>query len=198
MSVTPVTFGAHVANDAELRLCGEVGAKRALELGVSEPSNAVTLAVAGAKSIVVDPSAERIARARAEAERHEVRVECHQADFADLGFLTSASVDLALCLHHLGEIDDLARTLRQVHRVLKPSAPLIVAQTHPVRAMLDGAEVVLRRGYGSEGTRTIGQLFMALSRTDFRVDVLHELDAVDEVSPMVPSVLLLRARKLGV
>ena len=198
MSVTPVTYGAHVVNDAELRLCGDVQGKRTLELGVAEPSNAVLLARAGAKSIVVDPDAERIAQVRRDAEGHEVRVECHHADFADLGFLTSASVDLALCVHRIGEVDDLARMLRQVHRVLRPGAPLLIAETHPVRAMLDGAEVVVRRSYGSEGTRTVSQLFMALTRADFQIDVLHELDAIDEASPTVPAVLLLRARKLGV
>ena len=198
MSATSVTYGPHVANDAELRLCGDIAGKRTLELGASSPSNAVTLARAGAKSIVVDTSAELIASVRRDAEQHEVRVECHQSDFADLGFLTSASVDLALCVHRLAEVDDLARMLRQVHRVLKPGAPFLIAETHPVRAMLDGAEVVLRRPYGSEGTRTVSVLFMALQRSNFQIDVLHELVALDDPSPMVPSVLLLRARKLGV
>ncbi len=198
MSATPVTYGPHVANDAELRLCGDVVGKRTLELGAAEPSNAVVLAQAGAKSIVVDPDGERIARVRSDAETHDVRVECHQSDYADLGFLTSASVDLALCVHRLHEVDDLARMLRQVHRVLKPGAPFLLAETHPVRAMLDGAEVVVRRGYGTEGTRTISQLFTALTRANFQIDVLHELDAVDEPGALVPSVLLLRARKLGV
>lgn len=198
MSAPPVNYGPHVASDAELRLCGDVAGKRTLELGVAEPSNAIALAQAGAKSIVVDPDGERIARVRSDAEAHEVRVECHQADYADLGFLTSASVDLALCVHRLAEVDDLARMLRQVHRVLKPGAPFLLAETHPVRAMLDGAEIVVRRGYGSEGTRTVSQLFTALARANFQIDVLHELDAIDEPAPLAPSVLLLRARKLGV
>jgi SAM-dependent methyltransferase len=189
----PVSYGPHVADDSELRLCGDLTGKRAVELGLHLAPNALALAKAGAKVIVVDPSDAAIAAVRRSAEAEDVRLECHASDLADLGFITSASVDLVLLVHRLTEIDDLARLLRQVHRVLKPEAPLVIATEHP-------ASVLVRpepARYG-DGHRPIGELFMALQRANFRVDVIHELDAVDQAAPLAPAVLVLRARKLGV
>ncbi|MEA2235276.1 MAG: hypothetical protein QOD83_5092, partial [Solirubrobacteraceae bacterium] len=72
-----IWYGDNVADDGELRLCGDIAGKRVLELGVASTSNAITAAAAGAKAIALDPSSERIARLRAAAEAAEVKVECH-------------------------------------------------------------------------------------------------------------------------
>jgi SAM-dependent methyltransferase len=196
-STHPVSYGAHVASEADLRLCGDVTGTRVVELGIADPPNAIGLALAGAKVIVVDPSAESIADVRRRAEDAEVRLECHQSDLADLGFITSASVDVVLLVHRLGDVDDLARLLRQAHRILKPDSPLVLAIAHPASAMTVGDAATPARRYG-EGGRTLGELFMALQRSNFRVDVLHELDALDRRESLAPAVLVLRARKLGV
>jgi SAM-dependent methyltransferase len=193
-----LSYGPDVPHEGELRLCGDVTGKRAIELGIAPDINAIALARAGAKAIAVDPSAARIAAGRAAAEAESIRVEFHQGDLGDLGFATSASVDLVIAVGTLDVIDDLARVLRQVHRVLKPEAPLVATLRHPVSAMLDGAEVVLRRPYGQAPSRTIADLFMAMQRANFRVDVLQELFPVGQLNAMVPSRLVLRARKLGV
>lgn len=196
-SATPVSYGAHVANDADLRLCGDVQGKRVVELGLADPPNALGLAHAGAKVIVVDPSADAIADIRRKAEAAEVRLECHESDLADLGFVTSASVDVVLLVHRLSDVDDFARLLRQVHRILKPESPLVLAVEHPAAGVHPGDATTPARRYGETG-RTLGELFMALQRSNFRVDVLHELDALDRRDAITPSVLVLRARKLGV
>jgi SAM-dependent methyltransferase len=194
----PITYGADVSDDAELRLCGDLVGKRALELGISSGLNAVALAERGAKAIAVDPDAARIAHERQEADAAGVRVEFHHGDVADLGFATSASVDLVVAAGTLADVDDLPRVLRQVHRVLKPEHPLVLGVPHPVAAMLDGAEVVVRREYGAPPTRSIAALFMALHRANFRVDNVHELFPSTPAHPLVPTVLVMRARKLGV
>ena len=196
-SAPPVSYGAHVVSDADLRLCGDVQGKRVVELGVADPPNAVGLALAGAKVIVVDPSADAISDVRRRAEAAEIRLECHQSDLADLGFVTSASVDVVLLVHRLGDVDDFARLLRQVHRILKPESPLVLAVEHPAHGITAGDAATPARRYGGAG-RTLGELFMALQRSNFRVDVLHELDAVNRPDALAPAVLVLRARKLGV
>ena len=99
-----VRYGAGVADEGELRLCGEVAGKRVIELGIATPSNAVALATAGARALAVDPSADRIALLRKQAEQAEVTVQCHQSEVADLGFVTSASIDLVVASHTLHEI----------------------------------------------------------------------------------------------
>ena len=193
-----ISYGPNVHNDAELRLCGDPSGKRALELGISDAYNAIALAEAGAKAIAIDPHPERIAHERREAERAGVRVEFHTADLADLGFATSASIDLAVAACTLVEVDDLARVLRQVHRVLKPECPILIASPHPVATMLGGAEVVLRHRYGTPPGRSVSDLFMALHRANFRIDNIQELFPNDNTNAMVPAVLVIRARKLGV
>ena len=200
--MSSVWFGEGVADDGELRLCGDVTGKRAIELGLSPTphgvsANAVVLARAGAKAIAVDPRPEAIAAIRQQAEAAEVRVECHQGELADLGFATSGSVDLVVAARTLDDVDDLPRLLRQVHRVLRPDAAFVMSITHPVAAMFDPGTPTPVRPYGST-VRSISELFASYERSNFRVDVVHELGPVGVRRPMVPSVLVVRARKLGV
>ena len=196
-----IWYGANVADEAELRLCGDVAGKRVIELGVASSHaaplpNSVVMAVAGAKAIAIDPSPQAIAAVRAAAERAEVRVECHVGDLADLGFATSASVDLVIASQSLAAVDDLPRLLRQVHRVLKPGAPFVVAIQHPVAAMF-AHDHTATAAYGANSS-TFTELYMAFERSNFRLDVIHELNDVRVRDPLCPSVLIVRARKQGV
>jgi SAM-dependent methyltransferase len=196
--VSAITYGPDVPDDDELRLCGDVQGRRVVELGAGPGSNAVEFAARGAKTMAVDPSAEHIAAARRAADAAEVHVEFHQADLADLGFATSASVDLAFSNGALGAVDDLPRVFRQVHRVLKPGSALVFSVPHPMASMLEGGEVVLRKPYWATAARTVSDVFTALSRANFHVDVLAEPPPVDHPNAMVPAALVVRARKLGV
>ena len=200
-----VWFGQGVADDAELRLCGDVQGKRVIELGTPrgpvDPQatpNAVTLALAGAKVIAIDPASEHISRLRSTAEAAEIRIECHQAELADLGFATSASVELVLAIHTLEQVDDLPRLLRQVHRVLRPEAPFVFSIIHPVAAMFDPGVAAPARRYGAGPSHAMGDLFMKVERANFRVDVIHELPLLAHLDALAPAVLVVRARKLGV
>jgi ubiquinone/menaquinone biosynthesis C-methylase UbiE len=201
--MSTVWYGVGVGDDSEYRLCGDVTGKRVIELGIAptpptiEP-NAVVLARAGAKSIAVDPSGERIDALRRAAEQAEVRVECHTGELPDLGFATSASVELVVASHTIDDVDDMARLLRQVHRVLKPDATFVVALTHPVAAMFDAGNAAPARKYGAMPSRSLSELFMAFERTNFHIEVMHEITPVTDRAAMAPSVLLLRARKVGV
>jgi ubiquinone/menaquinone biosynthesis C-methylase UbiE len=191
-----IWYGDNVADDGELRLCGDLAGKRVLELGIAATPNSITAARAAAKVIALDPSADRIARLRAAAEAAEVRIECHQGELADLGMVTSASIDLVIAAHSLASVDDLPRLLRQVHRVLKPGGPFVVAMHHPVAAMFDGTDPTARRAYGTEGI-PFSDLYMTFERTNFHIDAMYELNARHVRDAMAPSVLVLRARKQG-
>ncbi len=193
-----LSYGPNVPHDGELRLCGDVSAKRVIELGVAAEVNAIALARSGAKAIAVDPDQARIAAGRAAAEAEGVRVEFHQGELGDLGFATSASIDLVVAAGSLHQIEDLSRVLRQVHRVLRPEAPFVVTLPHPFLAMLGPDGRTVQRGYGSTPSRALSELFTALSRANFRVDVMQELFPVGSPERLVPELLVLRARKLGV
>ena len=152
--VSTISYGDDVPDDAELRLCGDVAGKRVIELGIG-PAPTPSRSPRGRKAIAVDPSAERIAVARRRGRAAEVRVEFHQGDLADLGFATSGSVDVVVLRRGtLGRVDDLPRVFRQVHRVLKPGAPFVFSVPHPIAAMLEGGEVVLRKPYWRTAARS--------------------------------------------
>jgi ubiquinone/menaquinone biosynthesis C-methylase UbiE len=193
-----IWYGSHVADEQELRLCGDLSGKRVIELGAARNHvpNAVVMAVAGAKAMALDPNPQAIATIRSAAEEHEVRVECHQGELADLGFATSGSVDVVVASHTLESVEDLPRLLRQVHRVLKPGASFVVAMRHPVAAML-GPDLAVRHPYGG-ASATFADLYLSFERTNFHIDMIHELDDRRTREPAAPSVLVLRARKQGV
>ncbi|MEP4650048.1 MAG: class I SAM-dependent methyltransferase [Ilumatobacter sp.] len=184
-----IIYGAGIADETELKLCGDVsGAKRAVELGISEWFNSIEFAKAGGRAIAVDPDADVVAEMRRRADAAEVTVQCLQADLADLGDIASTSCDVVVAAQSILDVHDLGRLLRQVHRVLKPSTPFVISMPHPFLA------VEPTRPYGTAG-RTIGQWFTALERSNFRVDHVKEL-GVGPTQP-IPTTLVLRAQKEG-
>lgn len=191
-----VRYGKGVSDESELRLLHDLEGKKLLEVGVGDDAadrpNAVELALAGVRVMAIDPDGDRLARLRAAAEAAEVHVQCKQVELADLGFATSATFDAALSVHTLSGYDDLPRLLRQVHRVLKPNAPFVVAVAHPVAAMFD-SDGAARRRYGTDGT--FADLYMSFERTNFHFDAVHEL--MPGSSAVAPTVLVVRARKVG-
>jgi SAM-dependent methyltransferase len=218
-----VVYGAEVPTEADLKLLGAVDGKRILDLGCGAGHNAVVLAQQGAKVLAVDPSADQLALARARSESADVRVELHQSGLAELAFLRSDSIDAAISAMALATADDLARVFRQVHRVLKPEAPLVCSFPHPAFSMIDPrAEDPLRiaTAYGDPAARrweldgndvvdhprTFSELFTTLQRANFRVDQVIEptatgsaagRDGFADVMRFVPPTLLIRARKQG-
>jgi SAM-dependent methyltransferase len=193
---TNIRFGRDIPDESELRLCGDIsGGRRALELGISRERNAIAFALAGAKSIAADPDESRVEALRSAADEHEVRVECHVTELADLGFATSGSIELVVADHTLGDVDDLGRLLRQVHRVLKSSRPFVISLPHPFAGVFTTDEYGSKvHPYGTVG-RTIGDWHIQLARANFRVDQILEL-GVSEISP-VPTTLILRTHKEG-
>lgn len=184
-----ITYGTDIADEHELRLCGDVsGAKRVVELGISDWFNAVEFARAGARAIAVDPDGGRIAQMRRRADEAEVTVQCLEGDLADLGDIASTSCEVVLAAQTILDVDDLGRLLRQVHRILKPSTAFVIAMPHPFAA------VSSTQPYGA-AARTIGGWFTALERSNFRVDQVTEL-GVGPTQP-VPTTLVLRALKQG-
>jgi ubiquinone/menaquinone biosynthesis C-methylase UbiE len=189
-----VHYGPGVPTETTLRLLGGLEGKRLLELGCGDGRTAVAMAKQGARVIAVDESAEQVGRARLLCDDEDVKVELHQSDLAEIAFVRADSIDAAVCIYALATVGDVSRVFRQVHRVLRRDAPLVLSMPHPVARALDGGDPpVWRHSYFDSDARTISALFTALTRTNFRVDTLLEPD-----SPTgVPGTLVLRARKEG-
>jgi SAM-dependent methyltransferase len=174
--------------DEELRLLGNVTGRRVLQLGCADPTAAIAVAAQGAHVIAVVDGLDELDGARRAAERAEQHVELHHGDLADLAFIRADTVDAAFSEGALRAVEDLDRVFRQVHRVLRTDAPLVLVLPHPAGDLIDGRSYFDRAG----NRRTIGDLFASLSRAHFAVDTLLEPDD----SPL-PRTLVLRGRKLG-
>lgn len=204
--------------DAELtqRLLGSVDGKRILELGTGTGRFGVELAARGAKVISVEPSIERVTDARAIAEAAKVKVEYHHGDLADLAFVRGDQIDVAVAVYSLATVDDLGRVFRQVNRVLRQEASIVISLPHPLALMAEMAESAprLARTYfdrspirwqldGEDGTvhpHSVGDVITTLWRSNFRVDTVLEPRSQrpgDPLSEWVPTSLVVRARKQG-
>lgn len=223
-SVDTIHFGLDLPTEADLRLCGSLKGRRVLDVGCGAGENAVAMARQGAHVIAIDASSAQLSLARKLAVEAEVKVEWHESDAADLAFLRADSIDLALAAGVLHEIEDPDRLLRQVHRVLRAGAPFLFTHDHPMRLALgrddaapDGlplGPLEVRRSYFDDAPvvttregekvqlwpRTIADVFSALHRAGYRVDVLLEPATVRSADPgpAVPTAVLWRARKEGV
>ena len=218
-----VAYGPDIPTEAHYRLLGNVEDKRALQLGCGSGAESVALARQGARVIAVDPRRHHIEAARATIEQAEVKVELHQSDLAELPFVRADSIDAALSVFALANVDDLDRVFRQVHRVLHPDSVLVFSLPHPAYAMLDpdgGDPPPVVRSYfdrggrpwftdtdqGEERIRTIGDLHTSLSRANFRVDTILEPEPAGgnhsafwtEAMAWAPATLVIRARKEGI
>ena len=214
-----VVWGPDIADESTLKLIGNPSGKRILQLGVARGHSAVALALAGARVIVVDPDIRAIEEARALADLHEVKIELHHGDLAEIPFIRADAIDNALSVFALHRIDDVDRLLRQVNRVLRTGGSFTCSLPHPVWAMIDhnafGPPRILRSyGDGSEQIidgvtmypRGVADIVAAFGRANFRVDTILEPIARpdapsefwSETMALVPATLIVRGRKDGV
>lgn len=196
-----VDLGPGLGHDTDRRLIGDVGGRRVLELGCGAGHAAVGLALRGARVIAVDADVGQLAAARALAARHEVTVEFHQAQPAELAFLAADSVDLALSVTALSWVQDLDRVFRQAHRVVGPGGHLLLSVPHPAALCADPDEPgrTIRTWettdpVGDRWVHTAEAIVTSLTRANFAVDTLLERHH----GAPTPATLVVRARKLGV
>src|SRR5437588_2033632 len=184
-------YGPDIGTEADYRLLGDLKGKRVLELGCGGAQCSIAFAKQGAHAIGIDFSSEQLACARRLCEREEVKVELRHGDLADLAFLRADSIDLVFSAFSFGFVEDLNRVFRQVHRVLKVGAPLVFSLPHPAYDMIDDDSdqpLLIRRSYFDRSPidyewngigftdyhHTIGDIYMGLVRTSYRVDVIRE------------------------
>jgi len=204
-----VAYARHGPTDRDLRLIGDVAGKRTLDLGTGSGQAAVSFAVHGATSIGIDSSSAHLDRARRRADDAGAKVEWHQGDLTELAFLRADSIDVVFSAYAIGEIDDIGRLFRQVHRVLQPAGLFVFSYEHPLatalragRSVFDESPITID---GDRRARTVyphatGHVVTSLNRAGFRIDAIVE----PEPSPnggeraKLPSTIVWRARKEGV
>lgn len=221
---TDVRYGPDIGTEADLRLLGDLGGKRVLELGWGGALCSIAFARQGAVAIAVDSSAEQLGAARRLCEREGIRVELHHGDLADLAFVRADSIDVVFSAFAFAFVEDLNRVFRQVHRVLKPNAPLVFSLPHPVYDTIDDDDphqpLLVRRSYfdrspiqhDGNGSRaatyhhTVAAVFGGLVRSGYRVDTILEPEPSSsgprspqwrEAFRFLPRTLIVRGRKEG-
>lgn len=196
-----IRYGPDGPTEGRARLLGPLAGRRVLELGCGPAWAAVAAARQGAKVIAVDPSADAVGAARRAAERAGVRVEVHHGDPAELPFVRADSIDVAVSAFGLARVADLNRVFRQVHRVLRPEAPLVLSLPHPAWFVVERERSWFDRSpVDGAHPRGLADLFTGLSRAGFRVDTVLEPEPPSGPGgepARVPTALVLRARKLG-
>lgn len=203
-----IVFGAGIPGESELRLIGDLDGRRVLELGCGAGHNAIRMAAAGAKVIAVDPSAEQLDLAHRAADAADVKIELHHGDLHELAWLRGDGIDVALSAYGLAGVPDLARVLRQVHRVLKQEAPIVISLPHPALEMVhpSASEPLRIRRSWFDQPRSISEVFTTLTRNNYRVDVMSEPPAEMDRPPAtawadvlqyVPPTMIMRGRKQG-
>ena len=217
-------YGPDIGTEADYKLLGDVKGKRVLELGCGGAQCSIAFAKQGATAIGIDFSREQLDFAKRLCDREGVRVELHLGDLADLAFVRADSIDLVFSAYAFGYVEDLSRVFRQVHRVLKPGAPLVFSLPHPAYDMIDDdapeSPLLIRRSYFdvtpidyewngipfTDYRHTISDLVMLLNRASFRIDQMMEPEPVSsgprsphwrETFRWVPRTLIVRARKEG-
>jgi len=224
-SVDSVVYGPDIATESELRLLGPLAGKRVLDLGCGGGQSLVAMAKQGAHAIGLDFSAEQLAAGKRLAEQEKVKVEMHLGDLAELVFLRAESIDVAFSSYALGLVEDLNRVFRQVHRVLKQGAPLVFSLPHPASHLIDDDDpdqpLLIRRSYFDRSSisydweglplsahhHTVSDLFVGLSRANFRVDTILEPEPTPadgrrslhwrDAYTWVPRTIVIRARREG-
>ena len=110
---------------------GDVRGLRILDLGCGEGGYARNLAAAGASVTAVDCSEAAIAYASEQARHEGLSITHHLRNSNDLFGLEDAAFDIVLCSMMLMDVEDLAGTLREAVRVLKPGGTMFVSMLHP-------------------------------------------------------------------
>jgi ubiquinone/menaquinone biosynthesis C-methylase UbiE len=119
--------------EADAHLLGDVAGRRVLEIGCGAAAAARWLATQGAEVVAADLSAGMLRHARRGAEESRVPVPLLQCDALALPF-PAAVFDLACtAFGAVPFIDDSARVMREVFRVLRPGGRWVFSVTHPMR-----------------------------------------------------------------
>ena len=120
------TLGAYVPGFS-------ISGTRVLDIGCGDAGVVIYLAEHGARAAGIEANEKSLARARVRAEEHGVDVDLRGARAEGLPF-PDASFDLVILDNVLEHVDDPARTLEEIHRVLAPGGILYLVTPKPFAA----------------------------------------------------------------
>jgi ubiquinone/menaquinone biosynthesis C-methylase UbiE len=132
ISLEDVHYGPISPGESELKLLGDVKGKDALEIGCGGGQNAIVLKKWGANSVGLDISEEQLKHARKLAEKEHVKVSFHIGTMEDLSMFDDESFDIVLSAFGIGYSENLAKTFREVFRILRKNGLFVFCDVHPL------------------------------------------------------------------
>ena len=119
--------------EADVHLLGDVRAKRILELGCGAAAAGRWLATQGADVIGLDISAGMLKHAVDQNQASGVHIKLVQADASALPFQEGCFDIVFTAFGAVPFVEDSARVMREVFRVLRPGGRWVFSITHPMR-----------------------------------------------------------------
>jgi ubiquinone/menaquinone biosynthesis C-methylase UbiE len=130
---------------ALLEAVGAVGGQRLLDLACGNGYLARRFARMGARVVGIDASAPIIERARRRERETSLGIVYHAGDTARMDMLNDAGMDIVVCNMALMDIEDVAGTIRQVARVLRPGGRFVASLSHPCFDVAGASAWVIER-----------------------------------------------------
>lgn len=130
---TRFVWGPEGLSEADAHLLGDVSGKRVLEVGAGAAQCSRWLLAQGADPVALDLSGAMLHRGRDLGRAAGLEVPLVEGDAAYLPF-ASSTFDVAFSAYGaVPFVDDSARVMREVARVLRPGGRWVFSVTHPVR-----------------------------------------------------------------
>jgi ubiquinone/menaquinone biosynthesis C-methylase UbiE len=124
-------YREHYNNPAFLAFIGDLAGKRVLDAGCGEGYNTRILARRDAKMIGADISARMIELAREEEQREPLGIQYEVASYTAMPQFAADSFDAAVSFMALMDGPDFSSAMREIFRVMRPSAQLCFSIIHP-------------------------------------------------------------------
>lgn len=132
-STASAHYGPWAPNEEELRLLGDVGGSRILELGCGGGECCIAFARQGAQVTGLDWSEGQLDYARSRARQAQLAIQFVQGDAADLRQFAGASWEIVFSTYTFQYLTDLPKTLQECARVLVAGGRLVFSLDHPLR-----------------------------------------------------------------
>lgn len=114
-----------------LEKLGDVQGKHILDLGCGEGGYSRALAQKGAIVTSADCSKAMVEYAEQKAAEEGLTIDHHVCNASALNDIETNRYDVVLCSMMLMDVEDLDGTLKEIHRVLKPSGTVFISMLHP-------------------------------------------------------------------
>jgi ubiquinone/menaquinone biosynthesis C-methylase UbiE len=184
---TGIHYGPGAPFENRLNLLGNLKGKKVLEVGCGGAQCGIAMAKKGAIVTGIDISKEQLKLAKKLAERNKVKIKFIQRDFKKFPEVKSNSQDIAFSAFALQYADDLLKTLKEIHRVLKKGGIFVWSLDHPFfRVIIDPKQSYFETGRWTEKhgkdlfvmyNHKVSDLYNGLVQAGFKVEKMIEPDS---------------------